>query len=114
MDTIMSPLKIAIFKEVRINNHDFEILNDNELNSLLFHHPDGLRLSLTGFANLKNIFTVYSFEIPETIKSKHRLGMSKMTYPYFFTKSRLILFSELDAMTIKLTGGIERFLENCS
>jgi hypothetical protein len=37
-----------------------------------------------------------------------------MEYPYFFTKSRLILFSEMDSMVIKLHGGIEGFLETCS
>lgn len=71
-------------------------------------------MSSTGMAMLKKIFTAYVFEIPETIKAKHQFGMSKMEFPYFFTKRRLVLFSEMDAMVIKLHGGIEGFLENYS
>jgi hypothetical protein len=110
----MIPLKIAIFKEVREHHDKAALFDDEQLNKLLFHHPTGLRLSYSGFIILKNIFTVYSFAIPDTMKSRHQYGMSKMEYPYFFTKSRLILFSEMDSMVIKLHGGIEGFLETCS
>jgi hypothetical protein len=110
----MTPLKNAIFVEVRKNHDEANALNDDQLNKLLFHHPDGLRLSLKGFIVIKNIFTAYSFEIPETIKTRHQFGMSKMEYPYFLTKRRLVLFSEMDAMVIKIHGGIEGFLETCS
>lgn len=110
----MSPLKIAIFEEIRKHYDQASDMDDDRLNKLLFHHPDGLRLSLTGFVIIKAIFTAYSFEIPETMKSRHRFGMSKMEYPYFFTKKRLILFSEMDAMVVKIHGGIEGFLETCS
>jgi hypothetical protein len=37
-----------------------------------------------------------------------------MEYPYFLTPRRLILFSEMDAMVVKLRGGIESFLESYS
>jgi hypothetical protein len=111
INTYMNPLKKAIFVEVR-NKHEEAIpLNDEQLNKLLFHHPNGLRLSLKGFLVIKNIFTAYSFEIPETIKSKHQKSLGKMEYPYFLTAKRLVLFSEMDAMVIKLHGGIQGFLE---
>jgi len=110
----MSPLKVAIFKEIRAQHEKASALDDDQLNKLIFHHPDGLRLSYSGFIIIKNIFTAYSFEIPETIKSRHRFGLSKMEFPYFFTKRRLILFSEMDSMVIKLHGGVEGFLETCS
>jgi hypothetical protein len=107
----MNPLKTAIFIEVRNKHEEAVPLNDEQLNKLLFHHPDGLRLSLKGFLVIKNIFTAYSFEVPETIKSKHQRSLGKMEYPYFLTSKRLVLFSEMDAMVIKLHGGIESFLE---
>lgn len=110
----MIPLKSAIFIEVKKNYPESETLSDDQLNKLLFHHPDGLRLSLKGFVVIKKIFTAYSFELPDTIRSRHQFGMSKMEYPYFFTKKRLILFSEMDAMVIKLHGGVQGFLENYS
>jgi len=110
----MTTLKEAIFVEIRKTFEEYESTDDGELNNLLFHHASGLRLSLTGFRTVKKIFTAYSFEIPETLKSRHRRGMARMEYPYFFTPRRLILFSEMDAMVVKLAGGIEAFLETCS
>lgn len=109
----MDSLKKSIFSEIRKNNIDLISLTDEMMNQLIFHHPDGLRLSLAGFRIIKKIFTAYSFELP-IIKSKHNFGLGKMTYPYYLTSKRLILFSEMDAMTIKLTGGVKQFLENCS
>lgn len=110
----MNPLKIAIFTELRTHNQNLQPFTDEDLNALLFVYPDGLRLTLAGFINVKSVFTAYSFELPDTLKSRHRRALSTLEYPYFFTKRRLILFSEMDAMMIKLQGGIESFLETCS
>lgn len=110
----MHPLKIAIFAEIKLQNDELREMDNAMMNKTLFHHPNGLRLSAKGFASVRKVFTVYSFEIPESIRSKHYRALSNLEYPYFFTKRRLYIFSELDAMTIKLSGGIERFLENCA
>lgn len=107
----MQPIKLAIFNEVRNKIEESCQHTDTQLNNLLFHHPDGLRLSLKGFLVIKSLFTAYSFEMPDEIKSKHQRSLSKMEYPYFFTTKRLILFSEMDAMVIKLHGGVLGFLE---
>lgn len=109
----MDSLKIAIFNQVREHHDKSKTLSDEELSQLIFHHSSGLRLSFTGFVILKNIFTVYSFEIDCELKSRHFIGMSKMEFPYYMTKRRLILFSEMDSMVIKLHGGIKGFLETC-
>ena len=109
----MDDLKAAIFDEVRKHHHTSTDLTFDELNQIIFHHRSGLRLTFPGFLILKNIFTVYSFEMTVTLKAKHHIGMSKMSYPYYITSRRLILFSEMDAMVITLCGGIEGFLETC-
>lgn len=106
-------LKSAIFNEVRRQNPEMT-MSDDELNQMMFHTRTSLRLTLTGFVELKAIFTAYSFSLPPTLKSRHRFGLSKIEFPYFFTKSRLILFSEMDAMVVELQGGVEEFLENCA
>lgn len=108
----MNSLKIFILDEVRKNYPEFSQLDNYQLNHLLFYSTATLRLTYTGFITLKKIFTAYSFDIPMTIKSKHRYAMSKLESPYFFTKNRLIIFSEMDAAAIKLNGNIEKFLEN--
>lgn len=109
----MDSLKILIFAEVRNNHEKSETLSDAELNQLMFRNPSGMRLNFPGFLILKNIFTAYSFEIPFNLTAKHFIGMGKMEFPYFVTAKRLVLFSEVDSMVIKLYGGIEGFLDNC-
>lgn len=107
----MQPIKIAVFGEVKKQHTDLQSLDDEELNKLLFHHPAGLRLSLTGFKIIRKIFTAYSFELPNTIKSRHQYNMGKMEFPFYLTSKRLVLFSEMDAMVVKLHGDIKSFLE---
>lgn len=109
----MDALKKSIFTEIRSRHEKSKDLSDEQLNKLIFHHSNGYRLLFQGFLILKNIFTVYSFEVPITLKARHYTGMDKMASPYFITSRRLVLFSEMDAVIIKLQGGIEGFLENC-
>jgi hypothetical protein len=110
----MNSRKIIIFGEVRKEFPDLAKLDDEQLNNFLFHHPDGLRLSTVGYRVIKKIFTPYGFELPNTIKSRHQFGLGQMTAPYYLTSKRLVLFSDMDAMVVKLHGGIQGFLEICS
>ena len=115
----MHPIKLLLFDEIRKNNDVIlkkQIFNltdfsDNGLNATLFLIPSGLRLSLTGFITFKSIFTAYSFEMKINIQAKHRRALAKLEYPYYTTSSRLILFSESDALMIKLCGSVTAFLE---
>lgn len=110
----MLPVKVAIFNEIRKHDESYELLSDGELNEIMFRNPTGLRLSNIGFKALKQLFTVYSFAIPDDMKSKHKKAMSSFIYPYFITKNHLVLFSDVDAMAIKLCGSLEKFLETYS
>jgi hypothetical protein len=107
----MTPLKSAIFTEIRTTFPDSASVDDTNLNQIIFQQPNSLRLSATGFVAVKKIFTAYSFEMPTNMKSKHQAALSKMEYPYFLTSKRLILFSEMDSMMVKLHGGIQSFLD---
>ena len=109
----MVPLKVAIFNEVRNKHEKSAALSNDQLDQLIFRNPSSRRLNFQGFMILKNIFTVYSFEMDITLTARHQIGMDKMEYPYYVTSRRLILFSQMDAMVIKLHGGIKGFLENC-
>lgn len=107
-------LKNAILREVRAKVPETMTMDDNALTLWLFRQNSSLRLTFKGFIILKKMFTAYSFGIDGELKSRHLAGMSIMEYPYYITDSRLILFSETDAMVIKLAGGVLNFLETCS
>ena len=108
----MNPLKVAIFDEVRKTIPEFSNSTYDELNNSIFAHNNGLRLTFRGFLVLKNIFTAYSFEMDVTLTAKHYIGMDSLLFPYYINSKRLILFSEADALIIKLCGNIKNFLEN--
>ena len=110
----VTPFKKLLFEEIRKFDAEIAPMSDIELNKYLFHWPDGLRLSLAGFIIIKKQFTAYSFEMPVTVRARHQMALAKMEYPYAIRRKRLILFSEMDAMVVKLAGGITQFLETYS
>lgn len=109
----MIPLKVAIFDEVRKTVPELSEIGDDLLNAKIFHHGgDDLRLTYVGVRILQKAFTAYSFQISLALKAKHQMGLSKLEYPYYITYNKLTVFSDTDAMVIKLAGSVERFLEN--
>jgi len=108
----MNDLKAKVFTEIRSYYSDVTE-TDEELNGVMFY-PQSLRLTLNGFIQVKKLFTAYSFDMPSTIRARHLQALSKMEYPYYLTAKRLVLFSSMDSMMIKIHGGTEGFLENCS
>lgn len=108
----MSPLKIAIFDEIRRTFEKSAELDNDQLNGIMFRSMDSYRLTKTGFILLQGMFTAYPFDIPYTLKAKHQLAMGKMHFPYYISPTKLTLFSDMDASIIKMSGGIERFLES--
>lgn len=104
-------LKAAIFSEIRLVRKEAVKYTDAQLNAKMFHHSDSLRLTYTGLLMIGTVFESYSFEIPPVFKSKHRIGLARLEYPYYISPVRLIMFSDTDAMVVKLAGNIEHFLE---
>lgn len=74
----------------------------------------GLRLTKLGFTLLKDRYDSYPFAVAEGIHKKLLLKLhDKMQWPYYLDKKHLYLFSEDDAMWLKLVGDdIEKFANN--
>ena len=107
-----SPLKDAIFEEIRKTRTDLADHTNNQLNAKVYY-VSSLRLTYHGFLILKKVFTAYSFEVDGHLKGKHYLGMSTLVSPYYVTGKRFIVFSRSDALAVKLSGGVIQYLENC-
>lgn len=111
LDTSMTSLKQIILDQIRVENEKYTYHSNEELHGLLFLHRNSLRLSYTGYLILKKVFTAYSFDLGVPLNAGHLIALNKMEYPYFITRNRLILFSEVDATVVTLAGGVDRFLE---
>jgi len=112
----MEPLRQAIISEVIKKTPELEKFTVDQLNQDFFL-PSSHRLTYYGLQCVKNVFTPYSFDIGADLhlKSKHYIALSNtMTYPYYLSQNKLILFSEMDAMVIKLCGNVKIFLDRSS
>ena len=112
MATVTETIKIKelVFNQVRLYDTTYKDLTFDQLSSLFFQNSTTMRLTFTGFTVLRKIFTVYSFDLPANILTKHRMAFSTFAYPYYYTARRLMLFSSTDAVSIHLAGSIETYL----
>jgi hypothetical protein len=71
----------------------------------------GLRLTKLGFTLLKEEYEMYKFPAKEGLHNNLLLKLhNKMNWPYYLDKKTLVLFSEDDAMWLKLVANdIEKF-----
>ncbi|PWU00479.1 MAG: hypothetical protein C5B52_08790 [Bacteroidetes bacterium] len=109
----MDPLKLAIIEEVKNCKKKFADSTIESLYADFFLHESSLRLSYYGYNNIRDVFTPYPFSIDFVLKPRHLLGLAKaIKYPYFLSTTKLVLFSDSDALMIKLYGNVGTFLDN--
>lgn len=75
----------------------------------------GLRLSSLGYQLLKREFDCHTFPIDKESKVtvKHILALdSQMIWPYYLTSKQIVLFSDEDAVFLKLVGGYDNWINN--
>lgn len=111
----MNTIKKTIVEEIKKSKQKFSAVSIEDLNDEFFLQDSSLRLTYIGYMQIKEVFTPYIFELDCDIKSKHLINLAKtMRYPYYLSRSKLVLFSDSDAVLIKLYGSLSKFLEHCS
>ena len=94
-------IKKKIYKLIGPTKHD------------VFKRKHGMRLTSTGCKLLSKHATSYAFVLPETLKTKHLIQITRQfKYPYYLSKKYIIIFSSEDAILIKMCGSAQAFLEN--
>lgn len=70
----------------------------------------GLRLTKLGNSLLKTEYDHYKFPTEEGLHKNLLLTLhSNMKWPYFLEKKELIVYSEDDALWLKMFGSVEKF-----
>jgi len=70
----------------------------------------GLRLTKLGHSLLKSEYDTYKFPIEEGLHKKLLLILHKnMRWPYYLDTKNLYLYSDDDAMWLKMYGSIDKF-----
>lgn len=114
-------LQFQIAEKLLEVNKDFKKYNNIEICYMIFknlqisdNNISGLRLTKLGFNILKKQYDNYTFSVSEGIHKRLVLVLhKKMKWPYYLDSKQLVLFSEDDAMWLKLVGNdIEKFARN--
>ena len=93
-----------------MQNHIVASLNDVTSCDLtyadIFYNKFTVRLTAEGKNRCSKLYDKWEFPLEsDTLTSGQLLNlMRKMTYPYYISRSNLILFSEEDAFMVKLAG----------
>lgn len=75
----------------------------------------GLRLTPLGYQLLKREYDHYPFPIEKESKVtvRHILALdTEMNWPYYLTPKQLVLFSDEDAVILKLVGGYDNWINS--
>ncbi len=107
----MATLKSEIFTLIREKLPLYVKYTDEELDKIVFHTHENIRLSQQGYKILSALKKSHSFEIPQDLSSKHSMALSVLSGPFYRTVKRIYIFSDEDALMIKVSGGIEQFLD---
>ena len=110
----MEKIKIAVVEEIKKCKDSVAHVDTERLCNEVFSCPSSLRLTYSGYLLTKYAFKEYSFDIRGvSLVPKHLISLGKtMQFPYYITVSKLVVFSEADAVVIKLCGSVHKFLEN--
>jgi hypothetical protein len=74
----------------------------------IFKNTKGTRFTNIGFKLAKTVWKTYPIKLKKEYKVLNRTLLKldqRMTWPYYLSKSRLVLFSEMDAFEFTLYQG---------
>ena len=100
-------LQLQIVEDLKLHDDENVKLTPHDLFSN-YRSGKGLRLSKGGCRLMQDLYDSYEIKIKskKPIRTKDVVLLEKhLTYPYFITEKKLILFSEKDTVDFKLYGG---------
>lgn len=74
----------------------------------IFKNEKGTRFTGQGYELAKALWQSYTVKLPENYRTLNRTLLmldSRMTWPYYLSKRKLVLFSEMDAFEFTLYQG---------
>lgn len=75
---------------------------------MVFKNEKGTRFTGTGFELAKTIWKTYTIKLPDNYRTLNRTLLmldDRMEWPYYLSKRKLVLFSEMDAFEFTLYQG---------
>jgi hypothetical protein len=84
---------------------------DGDAESTIFRRPGSLRLTYTGHRHLSKLAKCWVFEHTDQFLTKHIIGLSALTGPWYLSHKYFAVYSDEDALLLKLHGSVQQFLE---
>lgn len=111
---MLKELKLSIIKEIKLAKPSIAHVDDATLYHETFSYPSTVRLTYSGYLHIRHAFKEYSFDFNGLFPTPRQLmTLAKvMKFPYYITYTKLVVFSETDAIMITLYGSVHQFLES--
>lgn len=101
-----------VAEELKMHFSELKNTAETEIASMIFRSTANLRLTRVGMTAYSRVHTAFTHTHKRALLPRHLMGIGReITSPYYLSEKLFIIFSEEDAMMIKLCGGIDRFLE---
>lgn len=74
----------------------------------VYKNLKGTRFTTFGYTGAKKIWQAYTIKLPQGYKTKNRTLLmldERVTWPYYLTQNKLVLFNEMDAFEFSLYQG---------
>lgn len=101
-----------VVEELKMHFSELKNAAETEIVNMIFRSTANLRLTRVGMTAYSRVHPAFTYKHEHALLPKHLMGIGReITSPYYLSEKIFVIFSEEDAMMIKLCGGVDRFLE---
>lgn len=102
---------LALIKRNQRANSKIHRMSDDQYAHHVFMY-ETIRLTRLGNTLLSKIVTPYEYTHNNEFKAKHIMALSNLSYPYYLSPTKFIIYSTDDAIMVSLHGDVTTFLEH--
>lgn len=102
----------SVARELKIHFLELKDKPEKDIVNMVFRSSANLRLTVVGKTAYSRVHPAFIYKHERALLPKHLIGIAReIKEPYYLSDRLFVIFSEEDAMMIKLCGGVNRFIE---
>lgn len=102
----------SIAMELKMHFLELKDKSAGDIMSMVFRSSANLRLTGVGKTAYSRVHPAFIYKHDHNLLPRHLMGIAReITAPYYLSDTLFVIFSEEDAMMIKLCGGVNKFIE---
>lgn len=102
----------SVARELKAHFSELKDTFEGDIVGMVFRSSASLRLTNVGKTAYSRVHPAFIYKHDHKLLPRHMMGIAReITSPYYLSETLFVIFSEEDAMMIKLCGGVNRFIE---